>query len=61
LADDVDQRLAARIRSQCLSKGVSAHGIDDLIASTAINRNDWLLTEATHLNTAASQYILSFL
>jgi len=44
LADEEDHLLAARIRSQCLSKGVSAHGIDCLIASTAINRNYRLLT-----------------
>jgi len=44
LADVEDHLLAARIRSQCLSKGVSAHGIDCLIASTAINRNYLLLT-----------------
>jgi predicted nucleic acid-binding protein len=44
LADEEDHLLASRIRSQCLSKGVSAHGIDCLIASTAINRNYRLLT-----------------
>ncbi len=44
LADDEDHLLASRIRSQCLSKGVSAHGIDCLIASSAINRNYRLLT-----------------
>jgi len=44
LADEEDHILASRIRSQCLSKGVSAHGIDCLIAATAINRNYRLLT-----------------
>jgi len=44
LADKEDHLLASRIRSQCLSKGISAHGIDCLIASTAINRNSRLLT-----------------
>jgi predicted nucleic acid-binding protein len=44
LADEEDHILASRIRSQCLAKGVSAHGIDCLIASTAINRNYRLLT-----------------
>jgi predicted nucleic acid-binding protein len=44
LADEEDHLLASRIRSQCLAKGVSAHGIDCLIASTAINRNYRLLT-----------------
>ena len=43
-ADEEDHVLAARIRNQCMSKGVSAHGIDCLIASTAINRNYRLLT-----------------
>ncbi len=44
LADEEDYLLASRIRPQCLSKGVSAHGIDCLIASSAINRNYRLLT-----------------
>lgn len=44
LADEEDHLLASRIRSQCAAKGVSAHGIDCLIASTAINRNYRLLT-----------------
>ncbi len=44
LADEEDHFLASRILSQCLAKGVSAHGIDCLIASTAINRNYRLLT-----------------
>ncbi len=43
-ADEKDHLLASRIRSQCLAKGVAAHGIDCLIASTAINRNYRLLT-----------------
>lgn len=44
LADEDDHLLASRIRSQCLSKGVSAHGIDCLIAATSIHRNYRLLT-----------------
>ena len=44
LADQEDHQLASQIRTQCLSKGVSAHGIDCLIAATAINRNSRLLT-----------------
>jgi len=44
LANEEDHLLASKIRSQCLSNGVSAHGIDCLIASTAINRNSRLLT-----------------
>ncbi len=44
IADEEDHLLAARIRSKCISKGISAHGIDCLIASTAINRNYRLLT-----------------
>jgi predicted nucleic acid-binding protein len=44
LADEQDHLLASRIRSQCLSKGVSAHGIDCLIASSSINRNSRLLS-----------------
>jgi len=44
LAEKDDHLLASRIRSQCLSKGVSSHGIDCLIAATSINRNSRLLT-----------------
>ena len=44
LAEEEDHLLASRIRSQCLSKGVSAHGIDCLIAATSINKNSRLLT-----------------
>lgn len=44
LAESEDHVLASRIRSMCLSKGISVHGIDCLIASTSINRNYRLLT-----------------
>ena len=44
LAEEDDHLLASRIRSQCISKGVSAHGIDCLIAATSINRNYRLVT-----------------
>ena len=44
LAEGEDHLLASRIRSQCLAKGIYAHGIDCLIASTSINRNYRLLT-----------------
>ena len=37
LADKEDHILASKVRSQCVRKGVSAHGIDCLIASSAIN------------------------
>ena len=52
-ADEEDHLLASRIRSQCLAKGVSAHGIDCLIASTAINRNYRLLTFDQDFNAIA--------
>jgi len=53
LANEEDHILASRIRSQCLSKGVSAHGIDCLIASTAINRNYRLFTFDTDFSSIA--------
>ena len=44
LANQEDHELAARIRSQCLAKGIAGHGIDCLIAALTINRKSRLMT-----------------